>query len=205
MSQQSTLNSSSTPLGAGRAFLGVYEEVLLFGSINVQIKASTACDVVLYQTSDRLSDSTETIPYHPTDGLVSFSRPVTGSFFKVVVRNLGVAQTLFSIQTIYKAQSVQPAGTVSKQLYSASIGINGVTPALYNLQNYHIVSIYGSVSGATNLTLQLSLDGVTYFDTQYVYSIASAGGYGYALTLPFQYFRIKSSSAVTAIVNVTVM
>jgi len=207
MSQQSTLNSSTVPLDLGRAFLGQYEEVLFFASINIQFTASSPCEIVLYQTSDRVNEVTELILYSQEEGLISLSRPVLGSFFKIVVRNVGdqvPAIPYLSLQTIYKAQQVQTPTIVSKGLYDTSISATGVTPSLFNLQNHKSVSIFGTTLAATTLTLQLSNDGTSFYDTQYTYTIASAGGYGFTLSLPFVYFRIKSSAMTTKlVVNVT--
>ena len=203
MSQQSTLNSSTVPLLPGRAFLGQYEEVLFFASINIQFYADSPCEIVLYQTSDRVYEITETIPYTPDSTLttlISISRPVLGSFFKIVVRNIGELQPdapVLSLQTIYKAQPVQSPAPVSQSLYGTSIGAGGVTPAIFNYQNYKTVSIFGNTLAATNLTIELSADGINYYDTQYTYTIGAAGDYGFALSLPFSYFRIKSSAATS--------
>ena len=200
MSQQSTLNSSTVPLSPGRAFLGQYEEVLFFASINIQFYTLSPCEIVLYQTSDRVYEITETIPYTSVGSLISISRPVLGSFFKIVVRNIAElppAVPVLSLQTIYKAQPVQSPAPLSQSVYSTSIGAGGVTPAIFNYQNYKVVSIFGNTLAATNLTIELSADGINYYDTQYTYTIGAAGDYGFALSLPFSYFRIKSSAATS--------
>jgi hypothetical protein len=207
MSQQSTLNSSTVPLLPGRAFLGQYEEVLFFASINIQFYTDSPCEIVLYQTSDRIFEITETIPYTSASTLISISRPVLGSFFKIVVRNIGELlpdTPSLSLQTIYKAQPVQTPAPLSQSLYGTSISAGGVTPAIFNYLNYKSISIFGNTLAATVLTLELSADGIEFYDTQYTYTIATAGDYGFTLSLPFSYFRIKSSAMTSKlVVNVT--
>jgi hypothetical protein len=200
MSQQSILNSSLQPLLAERAFLGVYEEVLFFGSVNFQFKASTNCEIIIFQTSDKINVETDTIPYNKLDGVISISRSILGSFLRITVRNTeAVNQTQFSLQTIYKAQapSITPINTL---LYSEAIAVNGVTPSVFNFGGYKYVSYYGETAQATNLTIQLSVNGSDWYDTQYVYTIAPPGEYGVSLTLPFRYLRLKSSAVSSKLV-----
>ena len=200
MSQQSILNSSIQPLLAERAFLGQYEEVLFFGSVNFQFKASTNCEIIIFQTSDKVNVETDTIPYNKLDGVISISRSILGSFLRITVRNTeAVNQTQFSLQTIYKAQSasITPLNTL---LYSEAIAAGGTSPSVFNFGGYKTVSIYGNTESATDLTLELSVNGADWYDTQYVYSIGSPANYGFALTIPFRYLRLKSSDTSTKLV-----
>lgn len=197
MSQQSILNSSIQPLLAERAFLGQYEEVLFFGSVNFQFSASTNCEIIIFQTSDKVNVETDTIPYNKLDGVISISRSILGSFLRITVRNTeAVDQTQFSLQTIYKAQgpSITSINTV---LYNEPISAGGVTGSVFNFGGYKYLTYYGEVGDTTNLTIQLSVDGVYWYNTQYVYTITGASDFGVSLTLPFRYLRFKSSASTS--------
>ena len=193
---QSIVNSSIQPLLAGRAFLGVWEDVLEYATIQIQFKASTNCEIKLHQSSDKVAVSVETIDYFSGSGVLDLTRQVAGSFFYITVRNLGVDQTQLSLQTIYKVQSsVNPPYVADVTLWDASILANGVTNYYYNTSGYKYVTLYGNAPSVTDLALQVSPDGTTWYTTQYVYSLSTAGNFGYSLTIPFKFLRVKSSDA----------
>lgn len=200
MSQQSILNSSIQPLLAERAFLGQYEEVLFFGSVNFQFKASTNCEIIIYQTSDKVNIDFDIIPYNKLDGIISISRSILGSFLRITVRNIEVVdQTQFSLQTIYKAQA--PAVTnINTLVFSEAITAGSSSPSIFNFGGYKTVSFYGSTSAATVLTVELSLDNINWYDSQYSYTLGSGTDYGFALNIPFRYIRLKSSASLTKFV-----
>ena len=198
---QSIVNSSIQPLLAGRAFLGIWEDILEYATIQIQFKASTSCEIKLHQSSDKTAVAVETIDYFAGSGVLDLTRQVTGSFFYITVRNLGVDQTQLSLQTIYKVQSaINPPYVADVSLWNASILANGVTNYYYNTSGYKYVTLYGDASDVTDLALEVSADGASWYTTQYVYSLTTAGNFGYSLTIPFKFLRIKASDAQTKLV-----
>lgn len=62
------------------------------------------------------------------------------------------------------------------------------------------ITVFGNTDTSnTIITLQCSNDGTAFFDTQYTYTQPLAGDFGYALTLPFNYVRLKSVNAINSI------
>lgn len=62
------------------------------------------------------------------------------------------------------------------------------------------LTVFGNTDTSnTIITLQCSNNGTTFFDTQYTYTQPLAGDFGYALTLPFNYVRLKSVNAINSI------
>lgn len=81
-------------------------------------------------------------------------------------------------------------------LWNASpVSANGVSSAQQSDDKTTMISVFGVTTGSTTITLQTSLDGTTYYDTQY--SISANGDFGFSIPFTFKYVRFKSSSAVT--------
>jgi len=98
-------NSTSTPLGIGIAFPGVYEDSLNYNTITVGITSdqSSAADGLVIEWSDDgitlVQDDRFTI--FANGGKVYTFSPAN-RYFRVVYTNGGVAQTTFSLQTILR-------------------------------------------------------------------------------------------------------
>jgi streptogramin lyase len=60
------------------------------------------------------------------------------------------------------------------------------------------VSVFGNVNGATTITVQVSQDGQTWYDTTLTAVAAGAGNFYIAGSIGARYVRLKSSNAVTA-------
>ncbi|MEE8598097.1 MAG: hypothetical protein V3S69_00995, partial [Dehalococcoidales bacterium] len=101
----STGNSTGTPLGIGGVFTGVYEDTLNYNTITVGLTAdeSSAADGLVIEWSDdgitMVQDDRFTIS--PNGGKVYTFSPAN-RYFRAVYTNGGVAQTIFSLQTILK-------------------------------------------------------------------------------------------------------
>lgn len=86
------------------------------------------------------------------------------------------------------------------QLFSGLTGVNGVSFAVdVSSKLIHNLSFYGHSNGATTLTLQFSNDNITFYDTQYSYTISQASDFGFCLNASPFVFRIKSSADVSVV------
>ena len=87
--------------------------------------------------------------------------------------------------------------------FGSPTGSNGVSLAV-NLSSKNIknISFMGYISGDTMLTVQFSNDNTTFYDSQYSYTLSSAGDVGFNLACCPNYLRLKSSNDRTATIIV---
>jgi len=80
-------------------------------------------------------------------------------------------------------------------------GVNGVSTGV-NLStiNQSNLTFYGYVDNTTNIIVQFSYDGNSYYDSQYSYSQTGAGDIGFNILSSPNYVRLKSSNDVLATV-----
>lgn len=78
---------------------------------------------------------------------------------------------------------------------NVAVGINGLS-AVFDTQDAPNVGVMGNSSGATNLTVQFSMDNITFYGTT-VIAVAGAGNFVSTFTMPFRFLRLSSSAAVT--------
>lgn len=67
-----------------------------------------------------------------------------------------------------------------------------------DLQWSPFVSVFGHVSGATTITVQVSQDGTTWYDSQSTQVLAGAADFCIHATIGARYVRLKSSANITA-------
>ncbi len=80
---------------------------------------------------------------------------------------------------------------------AAATGAGGFSAALDTL-DASIVSAFGNVNGATTLTVQVSEDNATYYDTATTVVLGGAGDFHTSFTTAAKYVRLKSSNNVNA-------
>lgn len=90
----------------------------------------------------------------------------------------------------------QVVGIQDNAWAAAVTGINGVSASI-DCQFTPFVTAFGSVSGATVITLQISQDNITFTDAV-TNTIAAAGDFEISRTVGARYVRLKSSLSVTA-------
>jgi hypothetical protein len=87
--------------------------------------------------------------------------------------------------------------------FGSPTGTNGVSLAVnFSSKNIKNISFMGYISGDTVLTVQFSNDNTTFYDSQYSYTLSSAGDVGFNLACCPNYLRLKSSNDRTATIIV---
>ncbi len=76
------------------------------------------------------------------------------------------------------------------------IGVGGFSSIVDTLGN-PVVSAFGSTSAATTVTVQVSADGTTFFDTSSTQVLGAAGNFHITLSTAARYVRLKSSASAT--------
>ena len=113
----------------------------------------------------------------------------TASALDINIKSGSIANTSFNVGNFAR-------GTVT--MWSAASVANTDTSTAGNLSAvpYNILTIYGNSTATATLTLEMSNDGTTYYQSQY--NIASTGGdFGFALECSAYYVRLIASSIVT--------
>ena len=111
-SHLSTLNSSTTPLGANATFTGTAEDVLNYANIQLNVKAShtSATNGLKIQFSPDGANWDNDDSYTIEAGVgKTFSAQTSGRYFRVVYVNGATPQTYFRLETIAKPQYTKPS------------------------------------------------------------------------------------------------
>jgi hypothetical protein len=198
---ESTLNYSITPLQAGRAFIGRWEKVL-YSTATITLLADTTCEIVAYQSLNKTQEQTtkfETL----ANQYNTFNLPLDLPYIYFTVRNnTSTDQTLLNFSVIYRNVYLPPTNTKrgSAKLFDFAnlTGVNGVSSSVNLALSSSNISFYGQVSDTTILTIQLSDDDATYYDSQYKVSLTNASDFGFNLpaTVAIKYIRVKSSEDI---------
>jgi hypothetical protein len=198
---ESTLNYSITPLQSDRAYIGKWEKIL-YPTACITLLSDTVCEIVAYQSLNKTQEQTTTFYTVPSQ-YFTYNLTLDLPYIYFSVRNpTDVNQTLLNFSVIYKnaylPASIQQKG--SAKLFDAghSTGVYGVSSSVNLKLSSNNITIYGNVSNTTDLTIQLSDDDMTYFDSQYKISLAGTSDFGFNLpaTVAIKYLRIKSSADI---------
>jgi hypothetical protein len=203
-SSRESLNfSTASPLLAGGFFApNRWDDLLDYSSILININCLGAgCRLTIYQSSNQVNISDEQEIIISAGELYSYSFPLYARFFKLRLDNPNLAnQTALNCQVIFR-QNYIPSSTAKGNalLWNAITGVNGVSSILdLSTANQQNITFYGIVNGATTLTVQFSYDGITFYKSQYTYTLSTAGDVGFNITAVAPYCRLISSNNVTA-------
>ena len=112
--------------------------------------------------------------------------------------NVSDSSTQSKLATIQGLVSRSNKGTATLW-NNTTTGVNGVSLSVaLIISNQKNLSFFGNVSGATNLIVQFSNDGTTFYDSQYSYTQSASGDFGFNTTGSPLFCRIKSTNSVTA-------
>jgi hypothetical protein len=103
-------NFSNTPLGAEKAYIGTYDSVLQYGSATITLNTDTDCELIIYQSADKVSTISEVVPItsFPYTSIISLAQP----YVYFTVRNTtSTDQTTFLFTVIYRSGVYVPDGT----------------------------------------------------------------------------------------------
>ncbi len=132
----STVNSSTSVLGAGAAFTGTSEAVQDYAAIQITVFASHASatdGLSLQQSSNGTNwDIVDTYTIPATTGKV-FQIPPAAAFFRVVYTNGGTLQTSFRLQTVYHYSAPRGSSQRPSDGYSNETDVEHTGAFLYGL------------------------------------------------------------------------
>lgn len=83
----------------------------------------------------------------------------------------------------------------------ATTGVAGLSAAI-DTGGQPFVTAFGSVGGATTITLRISQDNVTFYDTQVNQILAGAADFAVSATLGARFVQLKSSADVKVVATI---
>jgi len=192
---ESSNNSSVQPLISGRSFIGKADDVLQYNLTQFQLTTTTSCLVKIFQSNDRITYTSTSVQYNTPNQTMVYSLPLSCRFVTYNVQNTSMFnQTSLNLSVLYR--SSLPVGKTSQIIWSnEASGVGGFSDIIDNSKtNAKSFSFMGNVSTGTTLTVQTSVDGITFFSTQTSYTVTSASDVGWTCDLPANYIRIISSA-----------
>lgn len=201
---ESTLNSTIIPLLAGRSFIGKNDSVLNYNLCQYSITASTNCLITIYQSNDLTTYVTSNLSYTTPNVTQTYCLPLSASLVKFNVQNNTLLnQTSLNLRVLYR--NSEPIGKTTTQLWSTiSSGVAGVSNIVDNSKNNcQTITFIGAVGGATDLTVQSSVSGTTFYNTQSVVTLVSGGDVGFTIQSASPYIRVQSSADVSILLYAT--
>ena len=199
-SSNSVNNRTITPLGASRTYIGTYDSVLQFATAVILVNSDTTTQLTIFQSPDKSRTYTQIINILP--GAFTTLVNITSPFLYCTLRNTsGSAQTYLNFEVIYREAAVVNSVTTSSITrvgtnFTGPLATSSVcAPLSLNAYNAANLSVFGSVSGACTLAVQLSQDSLTYFTSQYSVTFTGASEFGFTIPCASSYVRIKRTDA----------
>lgn len=115
---------------------------------------------------------------------------------ETAIAALAGADDIIGVKTGGTGATVLDAATDEVAETSLAGGLDNYTTAV-ELINGGVVSIMGSAGGAATLTVQVSPDGTTFYDTATNVVLGGAGDFHLTLTTAARYARLKTSATIT--------
>ena len=200
---ESQLNKSFVPLEVGRSYIGQYEEVSQYGACVVSLFSDQVNTITIHQSQNMNLEYTQTFT---TVANTQFTQNIelTAPFVYFTVRNSSsTTETVMAFTVLYKVDFQQTIDVTRQGIVAwtnASV-LSTVTSSILNLlaTTSKNVSVYGNSSVVGKLTVMFSYDGVTFFQSQYSYTLTVAGNFGFTIPVSCGYTRLLWTGATSII------
>ena len=93
---------------------------------------------------------------------------------------------------------VPPIGVHANVWNAASTGVNTTSTNNVNTYNSPFITAFGTVNGATTITVMVSQNGTTFYKSQSTQVLGGSGDFCINLTCAAQYVALQSTADVTA-------
>jgi hypothetical protein len=224
------LNSSLAPLDTGDSFAGSFSSCLNFALIDVSVKCNSKYELQIIYSHDGVTDDYSelvTISVVSADTLFYKFEPKM-RYYKLNLTNTdSVNQTILILQTLLKSTNtyivssgpssdvniispVDGSGNVKVTIQNNPAG-NSILLAdgfvSTNTDSFHInylyknLTVYGSTDTNMILRLELSDDDITYYPTQYQYTVDSGQSLGFNIPAgSYNWVRFAVNNAVNNLI-----
>lgn len=206
-------NRTTIPLSSGKDYVGKPDKVLNYNIASISLYADTTTQIKVYESNDLSIYKSYDIQ---VEANIKFNQAITPRYqyvYFVVINNSQFNQTHLDFDVLYKTEftllengKIPVSDIITHNLLDtrSSHSFDGVLDAGYNtthinlsLSPVKVLTIYGNSSNATILSLMLSNDGSTWYKSQYSYTLASSGDFGFTIQCSASYVCMQSSQATT--------
>lgn len=200
---ESLNNNTFIPLESHRLYLGTYDTVSKFSSCVISLISDRECQISMIESQNKTHTSTRIFTTVANEQFATIVN-LTSPFVYFTVRNESLSsQTFLNFTVIYKTEFASTL-PISKKVFNGSILNNGVSTSVES-QKSTVVSVFGNSSVTGAITLQFSHDGIIWFSSQYVATLAVVGNFGFTIQSASRFHRLKwvgLTSTISAYVNV---
>lgn len=183
----SSNNINFQNLESYRTYIGKYDDLHAFGSVVVTITCDRSTQLTFYQSQNK-TITTKTV-YNQLAGLSTVYLDITQPYGYFTLENTGLTtSSICHFTVMYRA--AENDAISSAVVFNASILNNGPSSIIKNTKSSKM-SVFGNSSVAGSLVLQFSSDGYTFYDSQYAYTLSTAGDFGYTQTIACRYVRLR--------------
>jgi hypothetical protein len=178
----------------------IWEDALQYSTYAITLTADKNCTITVQFTNDRFNITYQQVFTVLAGEAFNYNDVISSSYFRLRVDNIeGTNMTTFSLSTYLKNDG-KSSNVVSAILWdNDQTGLYGTSATInsnFNINNY---TFFGDVDGATDLIVQISNDGSTWYSTQYTYTSSGASQFGFNVSnLVAQYVRLQSTNDVSA-------
>lgn len=200
--------STNKPLLAGGFFIPPrWDDLYEYPAITLNIQGDTKMILTLYESPDEGNISSQTEYTIDANMPLNLQWNLNARYFKLKLVNsdLQNAQTTLNLQVIYSNIRIStPINSGQFKIWNnktLSLPDNSAT-FNSNFKN-QLFTFYGNSSEIINLVVQYSNDGIQYYDSQTVYTMASAGDFGFSVSAVCRYIRLRATqpTTITAYIN----
>jgi len=198
------LNSTTFPLAGSDSFAGSFVSTIDYNEIVISVETDTPYQLIVNFSSNGFDIGyqeviSEAFPQPSALNGKSYSFKPYMLYYNIILVNLSLtAQTYLTVSSILKSDgvNVQLNNLRDYQIFS-SAGTTGSGSYLINGGHYpRQYTFYGTVSAPTDLTVQISPNTITFYNTQYVYTSSTAGSFGFTVPIAASHLRLTSSNSV---------
>ena len=216
-----SFDSTDMTFISASGFTGTYEPNLNYNYIRININTQNNDTLQIEQIDNPLNIVNPIIDTYSINNIATqIMAQLKLRFFRIIISSGTDSKRVYEtylIDNISKIQNIDSSGNIIVNgLTSGKLTLwNNISITNDNVSDIFNLSVatpsnltfYGTLDKIGSLTVQFSNDGITFFNTQYIYTFVSIGDFGFNLTCCPQYVRLKVSidpaetGNITAILN----
>lgn len=193
--------STNNPLEALQSIIPPrWDDLINYPNIIINLKGDSKMELTLYESSNERAISNEKKYIIDANSDFNIRFQLNARFFKLKLTNIDVVnQSTLNLQVIYTANEIIEKDSGSFKIWdNKTLSSSNLPSTAYNSHYKNsLFTFYGNSSASTVLTVQISNDGITWFNSQTTYTLTTAGNFGFTFSGVCNYIRLMSSSATT--------
>jgi hypothetical protein len=151
---QSLNNQSNVPLRKEAIYIGSWDDILQYQNIQINLKASTNCQIIYYESNDKVLINETTYTYNANDVYFNSINSTSRYVYFTVRNTTNVDQSNFNFSVLYK-QSPTSNSVVGSDVNIIS-PVDGSGNVKVSVVNTPTVSVSGNVYDGDNLYVNVA-------------------------------------------------